>query len=650
MKTLGRPLFSFVYFGLLVVLFSCKKDDFVNKSKLDINEKKFFTQNRSSSIKEKAIVNFIKKKNEKDSFIETTIKRIGFPIWNKAIDISIEEKNIGKNEGVQNQNEPDIFLIPFVKEGDSIVNASMIVTTTNTDTGFHYLCDWQYNDEEITGLSPKSVALLIATLDQNVFGERKYKIIDTTTFGTNDSGKYIKYFQPLSINQVSSSTQNNLYYTVSLIYCYNEWTQSDKGQLIGCPPGPTCTDYTLTTKCTTYSYLAYYDDGGGGSGGTGGTGTGGGGGGGGGSTPPDCGTIPTARAVDPCDEGPGWTPEPVVDEPPSALEILANKISLTQSEVSWLHNNPDFSSDLVNFLSNAQTSENPTTQLPWTNENPEALLVAKSTIQVAMLGIIETGFNQTHFNTMTSNLPSPHNQTVYDPMWAVYFSIECINIRAEHPEWSNFRVYLEASLEVVHILLDAAGMVPVIGEIADLANGGIYTIQGDGVNATISFAAAIPGAGWAATTTKYAKKLITAVDGSKRTLKWIKEANGIIKFGERGLLRKVLGLAKGDSRVAHHLIPWEHCANDLVQKAAKGNNAFNMNEILNGIPLTTIQHNGSHALYNQKIKDKLIQLWNSNGQNTMTSNIAEGLVRNLANDIRTWITSHSNQSINNIIL
>jgi len=84
MKTLGRPLFSFVYFGLLVVLFSCKKDDFVNKSKLDINEKKFFTQNRSSSIKEKAIVNFIKKKNEKDSFIETTIKRIGFPIWNKA--------------------------------------------------------------------------------------------------------------------------------------------------------------------------------------------------------------------------------------------------------------------------------------------------------------------------------------------------------------------------------------------------------------------------------------------------------------------------------------------------------------------------------------------------------------------------------------
>jgi len=48
-----------------------------------------------------------------------------------------------------------------------------------------------------------------------------------------------------------------------------------------------------------------------------------------------------------------------------------------------LHNNPDFSSDLVNFLSNAQTSENPTTQLPWTNENPEALLVAKSTIQVA---------------------------------------------------------------------------------------------------------------------------------------------------------------------------------------------------------------------------------------------------------------------------
>ncbi|RZL39909.1 MAG: hypothetical protein EOP00_27325 [Pedobacter sp.] len=178
------------------------------------------------------------------------------------------------------------------------------------------------------------------------------------------------------------------------------------------------------------------------------------------------------------------------------------------------------------------------------------------------------------------------------------------------------------------------------------SNGVIYTIQGDGVNATLSFAATIPIAGWTATTAKYVRKTVILSNGAKRTLVWQKNAAGVISFGDRGLLRKVLGLAVGDARKAHHVMPWEHCSEDIIQKAAGGD--FHMNELLNGIPLTTAQHSGSHALYNQKVGLKLQELWNLNPN--MSSQQAQTAVRNLAAQIKNWIYTHPNESINNVII
>jgi protein-tyrosine-phosphatase len=58
----------------------------------------------------------------------------------------------------------------------------------------------------------------------------------------------------------------------------------------------------------------------------------------------------------------------------------------------------------------------------------------------------------------------------------------------------------------VHIGLDVVGLIPGVGEIADGANALIYLAEGDKVNAALSAAAMIPGAGMAATGAKYAKK------------------------------------------------------------------------------------------------------------------------------------------------
>ncbi|MGP4083488.1 golvesin C-terminal-like domain-containing protein [Streptomyces sp. KR55] len=69
--------------------------------------------------------------------------------------------------------------------------------------------------------------------------------------------------------------------------------------------------------------------------------------------------------------------------------------------------------------------------------------------------------------------------------------------------------------DVGHAALDVAGMVPVIGEAADVANGIWYAAEGNYADAALSMAAAVPGVGMAATAAKYAKKGAKAVDAVK---------------------------------------------------------------------------------------------------------------------------------------
>lgn len=68
-----------------------------------------------------------------------------------------------------------------------------------------------------------------------------------------------------------------------------------------------------------------------------------------------------------------------------------------------------------------------------------------------------------------------------------------------------------------HGLLDVAGLVPGIGEVADLANAAWYTAEGDYTMAALSAAAAIPFAGWAATGAKGAIKGVRAADAAGGT-------------------------------------------------------------------------------------------------------------------------------------
>lgn len=53
----------------------------------------------------------------------------------------------------------------------------------------------------------------------------------------------------------------------------------------------------------------------------------------------------------------------------------------------------------------------------------------------------------------------------------------------------------ENASDICHEVLDAAGFIPVFGAIPDFVNGCVYAVEGNAIDATMSFTAAIPGIG-----------------------------------------------------------------------------------------------------------------------------------------------------------
>ncbi|WP_336718948.1 AHH domain-containing protein [Chryseobacterium mucoviscidosis] len=218
------------------------------------------------------------------------------------------------------------------------------------------------------------------------------------------------------------------------------------------------------------------------------------------------------------------------------------------------------------------------------------------------------------------------------------------NLRRLYPNWSKGKCLWEASRDTVQLLLDIGGAFPLIGEVCDITNGSIYSMNGDALNAALSYSAAISLAGWGATASKYAVKTVHLVNGAKTTLKFIRRLDGVVTFGNRGQLRKVLGMLKGDLRQAHHIIPWELYDSPAIQKAALSSNAFHLNEALNGIPLNNAVHYGSHANYNNLVKQRLDAI-----PSNYTPNQVYNEVMDIIQDIRTAINNHPNTPINQLV-
>lgn len=105
-----------------------------------------------------------------------------------------------------------------------------------------------------------------------------------------------------------------------------------------------------------------------------------------------------------------------------------------------------------------------------------------------------------------------------------------------------------------HLILDIAGMTPLIGNLADLANAAWYKYEGDNFNAGLSLTAAIPGIGQVAGGTKIAAKTAAnvaktakgvegATTAAKKSLEGVKTAKSSLKEAQKQASQ---GALKGD--------------------------------------------------------------------------------------------------------
>jgi DNA/RNA non-specific endonuclease len=91
--------------------------------------------------------------------------------------------------------------------------------------------------------------------------------------------------------------------------------------------------------------------------------------------------------------------------------------------------------------------------------------------------------------------------------------------------------------DIGHVVLDGVGMVPVIGEAADLANAGWYAAEGNWTDAALSASSAIPIAGNVATAAKWGKRAVNAAEAGTdvaKTMGRVDDAADVAKVAKHG--------------------------------------------------------------------------------------------------------------------
>ncbi len=326
-----------------------------------------------------------------------------------------------------------------------------------------------------------------------------------------------------------------------------------------------------------------------------------------------------------------------VSETSIAIQEISDKIPLTEAQIEFLYQNPTMTDDLTHWLNETDLDES-------------AIIGVKIALELGRLGIEDSPLDQAYEATLMDNIPPnrmPLPSIASLTLTMKYSKLLAANaalLKEENPTWSTWKILWEASAESMHLLLQVGGLLPVVGVIFDIGDAGLYIVQGDGKNATLAAFSAVPLVGDYFRGANLAKKTLNLVNGSKVVLKSYVVGNKIF-FSGRSQLRKVLGLVKGDIRVAHHIIPWEWRDNAVIQMAAKA--GFHMNEALNGIPSF---FSGNHPSYNARVAQKLADI-NDNllslGQWNPTA--AKSALEKLANDIRAVLEAHPSTPLDQLI-
>lgn len=326
MKQLTIKPFLLLFIAIFLAATACQKTEKIQHDKIkstNLLEDKFFNSHRTANPNEKIIIEFIKRKNDKDDFVEKAIKQIGYPLWDKVLTIKKADKR--NSARGSEQDSLSVFYIPFVRDRQHYVNASLVVSTQKNDTTLTFVCDWQYKNKvhgsTNSDTTAERIALFFMTMDNHTFGYNEFNLTDTRLFPKakhrNGNGKKFGFLNNSSSSQRQFNRLENYEICIDYYVCGDpDWCAAHGGCDYGhcaAEEGEEGYCYLESTNCEEIWIPT-----GGGSGGSGnsGGGEGGGSGGGGGTEIPEC-EDPDAEC------GPGWDPS----GGSGLYEVVANQLN-----------------------------------------------------------------------------------------------------------------------------------------------------------------------------------------------------------------------------------------------------------------------------------------------------------------------------------
>ncbi|MBC7651199.1 MAG: hypothetical protein H7101_05570 [Deinococcales bacterium] len=268
------------------------------------------------------------------------------------------------------------------------------------------------------------------------------------------------------------------------------------------------------------------------------------------------------------------------------LQILIFTLGLSQTQIDWLNTNPTKTEEIYNALADEDVVD---------DEVKAAARLAISTMA--------NGYDFVDADII-NEVGNIQGQTINDPILGArlvrYFTVKYAFLKGENNQLpvnqqkSDIKLLYLTFSDAMHVGLDLLGLIPVGGEVFDVINGFTYHLEGDRTNAYLSYASAIPIAGYAATAVKAVKagSVIIAIVGKTGKL--------VASRVSQRVFRKACG-AVGD-QVGHHILTFHQKVqeHDIMQLAFRAGFDPN-NAAVNGKAIDGALNSGNHIAYVNKI-------------------------------------------------
>jgi len=261
----------FAVVTLIAIIISCKKlDTRISPHESIDYTPKFFNVPANTDNAVKAIAEKLKRLNDSAAFVNSFSKRKGFPVWNKAL---VASYNPAAQARGSETNEEDSTIVYIPLDKDSLIDATLMIKMTNSDTAFKLLNNYDYkrfsfDTSNTASWNARDVMNIFTHFENTVFGRTSFVIRDHRLVPSADSTRpVVGKMKPVN-NQSGQRTSFIAFveYCTEWEFCYGD--PEDFEEMCTNECNSSCQFYIEDDDDCTYVWYTIGESSGGGGGGS----------------------------------------------------------------------------------------------------------------------------------------------------------------------------------------------------------------------------------------------------------------------------------------------------------------------------------------------------------------------------------------------